>query len=376
MEKTTLLNPTCFSQILGNEEIKKQLNYMLAKRSIGHALLFAGPEGIGKSLFAWALASRLMAEYDANPHHQHKIQVGQHPDVHIYRPEGKLGLHSIQSLRQLGEEVYLPPYEASWKVFILHDAERMLSYSANALLKTFEEPPPRTLIILLSRSQAALLPTIFSRCRTLHFQPLSLALIAEYLQQRYALDPQVCAKLAKQAQGSLGKALRLAEQGGESSRAYILQLLAKGPLGNYRLLQEAVNVLAERIETVKKQAEVSAKEELYKMPMDQLSAPQQHAIEKELEGLVSLALTQEAQAVFEYILSWYRDVELLLVGGQPQQLTNEDFYPELEQAIQRGEIKPLHTVYKAVEEANLALQRSTSFALCLENLLLKLGCVS
>lgn len=376
MEKTTHLNPTCFSQILGNEEIKKQLDYMLTKRAIGHALLFAGPEGIGKSLFAWALAARLMREYDTNPSHQHKIQLGQHPDVHIYRPEGKLGLHSIQSLRQLGEEVYLPPYEASWKVFIIHDAERMLSYSANALLKTFEEPPPRTLIILLSRSQAALLPTIFSRCRTLHFQPLSSNLIEETLQQRYALDSQVCAKLANQAQGSLGKALRLAEQGGETTRTYLLQLLAQGPLGNYRLLQEAVNKLAERLETVKKQVEASAQEELYKMPMDQLSVPQQHAIEKELEGLVSLALTQEAQAVFEYVLSWYRDAELLLVGGKAQQLTNSDFYPELEQVIQRGEFKPLHTVYKAVEEANLALQRSTSFSLCLENLLLKLGCVS
>ncbi len=84
-------------------------------------------------------------------------------------------------MRQLSEEIYLPPYEANWKVFIIHDADRMLSYSANALLKTFEEPPPRTLIILLSRSQASLLPTIVSRCYTLHFQNLPSSLIQNFL---------------------------------------------------------------------------------------------------------------------------------------------------------------------------------------------------
>ena len=141
------MNPWCFSQIIGNEEIKKRLTRMLSKRAIGHALLFSGPDGIGKSLFAWAFAAQLMAEYDPEIDHARKIQSGQHPDIHIYRPEGKIGLHSIQSLRQLSQEVHLPPYEASWKVFIIHDADRMLSYSANTLLKTFEEPPPRTVII-------------------------------------------------------------------------------------------------------------------------------------------------------------------------------------------------------------------------------------
>jgi DNA polymerase-3 subunit delta' len=366
------MHPTCFSQIIGNVEIKNQLARMVSKRAIGHAFLFAGPEGVGKSLFAWALAARLLHEYEPEKDHAKKIANGQHPDVHIYRPEGKLGLHSIQALRELSDEVHLPPFEASWKVFIIHDAERMLSYSANALLKTFEEPPPRTLIILISRSQSALLPTIVSRCCTLHFQLISPQLMHDFLKQRFPeLEEATCNNIVRQAQGSLGRALKLASQG-DAVRAALLRLLAQGPLANYRALQEGIQSISEQIESAKKQAEEKAKGELYRVPNDQLSVQQQHALEKELEGLTALALTQEAQTIFEWILSWYRDLHLLLLGGSFSHLSNPDFQGELEQAVQRGDFKPLDQVYQAVENAHLALQRSTPLPLCLENLFLKL----
>lgn len=366
------MNPTCFSQIIGNEEIKKQLDRMMTKKAIGHALLFAGPSGIGKSLFAWALAAQMMKQDDPEKNHSRKIAAGHHPDIHIYRPEGKLGLHSIHALRQLSEEVCLPPYEASQKFFIIHDADRMLSYSANALLKTFEEPPPRTVIILLSRSQTALLPTILSRCCTLHFQSLSPHLIQEFLKQRYQLDDAVSDKIARQAQGSLGRAIKLAMHG-DTIRAALLHLLAQGIFVNYRSFQEGIQTISDQAEIAKKQAEEEAKEELYKISADHFSVQQQHALEKELEGLVALALTQEAQALFEYILSWYRDLQLILLGAPASYLSHPDFQFELEQAVQRGEFKPLDQVYEAIEHAYLALQRSTPLALCIENLFLKLN---
>ncbi len=84
------MNPICFSQIIGNEKIKQRLKGMISRRIIGHSLLFAGPEGVGKSLFARALAACLMKEYDPERDHSRKIESGYHPDLHIYRPEGKL----------------------------------------------------------------------------------------------------------------------------------------------------------------------------------------------------------------------------------------------------------------------------------------------
>lgn len=365
------MHPTNFSQIIGNEAIKRQLSAMVSKRAIGHALLFAGQQGIGKSLFAWALAASVMSEYDPGRDHARKIQAGLHPDIHVYRPEGKLGLHSIQSLRQLSQEVSLPPFEASWKVFIIHDADRMLSYSANALLKTFEEPPPRTIIILLSRSQMALMPTILSRCSTFHFQSLPADLIEKELKERKLLDDTSRPGIARLAQGSLGRALRLAEHG-DGFRTEILNLLAKGRLGNYKVLRESILALVEKVEAAKKQAEDHAKEELCQSQGENLSALQKSAIEKELEGMTALALAQEAQAIFELILSWTRDLHVLLLGGRPADLVNPDYLMDLEQAVQRGEVQPLDQVYKAVEEAYLTLQRSTPLSLCLETLLLKL----
>lgn len=366
------MHPIDFTQIIGNEPVKDHLNRMISKQAVGHALCFAGPEGIGKSLFAWALAARIMTAFDPGKEHARKIQAGQHPDIHVYRPEGKLGLHSIQSLRQLSDEVYLPPYEASWKAFIIHDADRMLNYSANALLKTFEEPPPRTLIILLSRSQAALMPTILSRCSTLHFQSLSCTEIDEFLKHRFSLEDSVRAKIARQAQGSIGRAVKLAEQG-DNARTQLLNILAQGPLGNYRMLKEGVQSLNEHVEETKKLTEEAAKEELCLAQADQLTAAQRHSLEKELDGLTALALAQEAKIIFEIILSWYRDLHVLLLGGSSVHLTNPDYEEHLEQAVQRGECKSLEFVRRGVEEAYLALQRSTSLSICLETLLLKLG---
>jgi DNA polymerase-3 subunit delta' len=127
-----------FDDIIGNDQIKNYLAGMVEKRMIAQSLLFAGPDGIGKSLFAQSFAKLIVGA--KNP---------SHPDIYHYHTEGKIGMHSIQSMRQFSEEVYLGPYEAKKKVFIIHDAHRMLTYSANALLKTFEEPAPKQVAFFL-----------------------------------------------------------------------------------------------------------------------------------------------------------------------------------------------------------------------------------
>lgn len=366
------MNPTCFSQLLGHESIKRQLRKMISGDKIGHALLFAGPDGVGKSLFARELAVEILSAGDkASLNHAKKVQAGNHPDLHLYHPEGKLGMHSIQALRELCEEVYLPPFESSWKVMIIHEADRMLSFSANALLKTFEEPPPFTVIILLCRSRASLLPTILSRCRTFQFLPLPASLIQSYLRQHCSLEDSAAEKIAFRAKGSLGKALRLVEQGG-AMQENLLSIFANGYFPFYRTLQEAVDLAGKQVEERKKSIEESAKEQFQQIYMDQATPHQQHAIEKEIEGIAALTISQETDQIFEWILSWYRDIHLLLAGGCSSFLMNPELSSEIMQAIQRGEIQPLDKVYQAIEEARSSLQHSMPISLCLENLFLKL----
>lgn len=330
---------------------------MVETRAIANSLLFAGPEGIGKGLFALQLAETLLGR-------------PQHPDLHILYPEGKLGLHSIQALRRFSEEVYMAPFQGKWKVFIIHDAERMLPASSNALLKTFEEPASDALIILLSSQPTALLPTVLSRCRKLYFRPLEEGEIATHLQTRYQLGSDEARRLAYLAQGSLGKAVRLMQGATDKGRTMILQQLSQGKMRSYKQLAETVEAIAEEVE----QSKQALEEELGKLVSTEgFNATQKEALQKELEGALAMRLLQEAEHLFITFVEWYRDLQLLLVNGNRNFLIHRDYESELEQAFHRGEIKPVESIEKAVGEARLALERSSGFSFALESLFLKIS---
>lgn len=143
---------------------KQRLERFIQSGNIPHALLFAGPQGAGKSATAIQFAVDLL---------QTSKKPENHPDIHTYFPEGKAGMHPIESIRMLAQEASLAPYEGQWKIFIIHESEKMLPTSSNALLKILEEPAKQTLIILISHHPANLLATVRSRCQTLEFPPQS-----------------------------------------------------------------------------------------------------------------------------------------------------------------------------------------------------------
>lgn len=101
-----------------------------------------------------------------------KKPISQFVDLHHLQVEGKVGMHSVATIRDLIEKASLSPFVAAGKAFIIEDAERMLPASANALLKTIEEPPPNTLFILVSQAPEKILPTIRSRSQLVRFKPL------------------------------------------------------------------------------------------------------------------------------------------------------------------------------------------------------------
>jgi DNA polymerase III delta prime subunit len=174
-----------FETILGNEPIKTYLRAALSKGTLPHALLFSGPDGSLKSLFAKELSFHILGgERD-------RIEKETHPDLHVLRPEGKSGLHSIETLRLAIEESHIAPFEASSKVFLISDAHRMQPAAANALLKTLEEPVPNTVLILLTSALQEILPTIASRCSILRFQPISNPSAREPIEQAlFAILPE------------------------------------------------------------------------------------------------------------------------------------------------------------------------------------------
>lgn len=362
-----------FEGIVGNAHIKNYLTRMVERNAIANSLLFSGPDGIGKSLFAISFAKLLLCKDDPSGRQQSKIESVTHPDVHVYKPEGKIGMHSIESLRQLSHEVYMAPYEGKWKIFIIHEAERMLIYSANALLKTFEEPAPHSIIILLSSAHETLLPTILSRCQMLHFHTVDDADIATIVQKKCGKSLEESKMIAALAQGSVGEALQIATRGKNSLRLQILEILSKGKMTTYTQLMNIAREMSAVIEQGQKQTEESVREELTSAYPEGLTSIQQHALDKEIDGILSMQLHREVHVVFDAILAWYRDMHLLHLNGNVAYLVHPDFKEQCDQALQRGEILSLETVQAALSQAKLSLERSTPVCNCLENLFLQLN---
>lgn len=201
-----------FNEIKGLDKQIGILKGYLKKGCLEGAYLFCGPEGIGKKLVAKMLAKAANCEEKGlEPCGRcascMKIENNQHPDVHIIEPQdGKI---HIDAMRQLQREIKLKPYEAESKVVIINDARLFTGEAAACLLKSLEEPPKGSLVILISDRPALLFKTIISRCKIVKFTPLKREELKELLRKEYGIEKSLAHFLAYFSEGRLGFALRL-----------------------------------------------------------------------------------------------------------------------------------------------------------------------
>lgn len=137
---------------------EERLSQMLATGHVPHALLFSGGKLEKMESQALQFAAKLVDSDKTS-----------HPDLHIFRPEGKAEMHAIQTLRQMMQQASLVPYQSKRQVFLIFEAEKMLPPSSHALLKTLEDPPGHSIFILLTVYPERILPTIHSRCQDVEF---------------------------------------------------------------------------------------------------------------------------------------------------------------------------------------------------------------
>lgn len=182
------------------------------------SLLFSGPKGLGKRLVAAWLAAHLNCQ---NPPAQPPwtcscrnctlVLRNQHPDVvWSERAPGKLSL-GVGEARELIQQLYLRPYQASCRVCIISEADRLTDEAQSALLKTLEEPPESNVLVLVTSQEARLLPTVQSRCRIYRFRPVEDSLLMTWLQSR-GCPEEAAARYTGLSQGCPGQALRYWEQ--------------------------------------------------------------------------------------------------------------------------------------------------------------------
>jgi DNA polymerase-3 subunit delta' len=199
-----------FGSLVGNERIKKLLLRAVMEDRIGQGLIMAGPRGVGKYRFALALAEALNCERplagDACGEclSCRRIKSGEHADVQTFTPDGQF--IKIDKMRRMSREAQFRPFEGRRRVSIIDEAHRLNERAANSILKTLEEPPPSSLIVLVTSKPYALLETIRSRCQILSFAPLGAHELESYLKANYKRPLEETRMLARLAQGSIGRA--------------------------------------------------------------------------------------------------------------------------------------------------------------------------
>ncbi len=254
-----------FSEILGQAHLKKHLTLSADKGRIPHAQLFVGPQGSGTLAMAIAYAQYIIcknAEAEnttGNSACNLKCNALSHPDLHFVFPVAtteKIKSHPVSKLfmdewrtllktqvyctlfdwyKQLGidnkqgeirvdealdivKTLSLKSYEGGYKVMIIWMAERMNTACANKLLKLIEEPPNKTVFILIAEDEEQIISTIRSRCQTLQFPPLSQDTIHDALIKQYNIDTDTATKIAYQSNGNFNKACSLISQRDEESQ--------------------------------------------------------------------------------------------------------------------------------------------------------------
>jgi len=243
-----------FDKVLGQDFIKNHLITSTKKGRIPHAQLFVGKEGTGTLPMAIAYAKLLLSSNSSNPEAgMVKLNKLQHPDLHFSFPttttqkikkdaksdcfledwrefvttnpygnlydwmqfigaEKKQGFMGVHEAKEVIKKLTLKPFESNCKVMIIWMAEKMNQEAANKLLKLVEEPPEKTIFILVTENEDLILNTIKSRCQSIQFLPLSEEVIANELREQLELSESEALKIAHQSEGNFTKALHLAKE--------------------------------------------------------------------------------------------------------------------------------------------------------------------
>ena len=313
-----------FRTFEGNSLAKKRLEKMLQTGKLPHLLLFSGPSSSVLQRYAHSFANSWLELVSGGNSTFPSF------DLHVLRPEGKTGMFGIQNVREVITTLQKAPYQASGKVALFEEAERMLPTSANTLLKLLEEPPKRTLIILCSSRPERLLPTIVSRS------------------QRITFD----------------EGHKRIEASDDLTRA-VLNLLFEIKWDFPTMVAGIKNIVG--IIQEKQKAKEEALREEIKTAAKEMNAASKELLEQEIEGMLALVESYCVDSVLRTVLMFYRDMQLAATTPQKTFF----FEPHREmiiQALNSGRLRPLDEIMARSAFAKKAFERGSPLQNILEHL--------
>ena len=331
-----------FNNIIGHEQQKNLLRRAAKEGLVSHAYLFSGPDGVGKKLMALEFAKTLncASGEDSTAIEQcecgscRKVERGIHPDVVLVEYQGVSDIKVDQIREGVEEKLFLKPFEGAHKIVIVDESERMNRSAQNAFLKTLEEPPPNSVIILLTSRPQALLPTIRSRCQIVGFSSLSIDSISRILEKESDLSGEDMELSSRLSSGSPGLALRLDKELIDWRRDLLTRLS--------ELDLRSASDVAELTES---------------MPMESTAED-----------------SEKLKLAIEFISLWLRDLVMIKIGAGEERITHTDIIEESRRAAQGLGTEEILEKQESLEQTwSDIYYANANKRLSLENLFIKLA---
>ena len=320
-----------FGALVGHDRAVRLLRGAAASGRPAHAYLVSGASGLGKRTLAGAFTASLLcdAPVDGEPCGRcaqcTRVASGTHPDVLVVRREAERRDIRTEQARELTRWFVLRPLMAARKVAIVEDAECLNEHGQNALLKTLEEPPGASVLVLLASEESLLLPTVRSRCQRIRLEPLSPDSIERILADR-GVAADVHATVVPRAEGSPGRALALAAEPNDEARRRMLAQLAA---------------------------------------LDRASAA-------DLSATAQALGRDDVGVALETAVSWYRDVLDVAAGGPEAPVRNVELAAPVRAAARRAGVERTLRALETVCDTIRAIDRNANRTLALETMLLAL----
>ena len=327
-----------FADITGHEQPISLLQATLCNRRLAHAYVFYGEARIGKLMTAVRLAQALNCEQPSQTVAQDscgrcrsclQIAARTHPDYFVIEPDPKAATPQIkiEQVREIEQQFVYRPLIGERKICLIDDADRLTIGAANALLKTLEEPPGDSLFILVTSRLHALPITIRSRCQALRFTTPARTQVEAALILKRELPPADARFLAVFADGRIGEALTV-------------------DVADVRVRQQECLTLVKPESLMSSATILSAAE--------------------------SLAKTDRGEETLTWLTRWIRDLVIVIVDGDHDQILHLDHVTDLRRYAQRADIDALLTLLNDIERIEQQATRHLNVQMALETTFLSL----